>query len=658
MRGIASIFLIWLCPVLASAQDPEIGFAFGRTTYAELDAKSYPADSTAEAYVINEFGNATVNLETNQTIVFSYHVKIKILKASAVERGDIQVLLRQGSGEKETIREVRASSFNHANNRIQESKMESRVFIEKNENYHVAKFAIPNVQVGSVIEYQYVLETTYFWNFIKWEFQTDIPKVRSEYVTTIPANYQYNIALRGYLGLTYRDEDLIPKCISDGTGAHADCAKNTYVIEKIPAFKEEEFMTAKENFISSINFELAEVRGWTGSVSKYTREWKDVDRELDEDQKFGKQLRRGKDIIDGHIDIVAMGETDPLAKGKKVFDFVKFWYSWDGKYSYRSEFGIKKAFDSKTGNVGDINLTLIAALRYAGIKADPVLLATRHIERPTELYPVLSDFNYVIAKVVIGDKEYLLDAVDDFMPFGSIPRRCYNGKGRVMNEKESYWMEIKPTDTDRIVSQMTLKLQDDGSVTGQYTRTYSGYAGVDKRIQFNQHSSEQEYLSKLKANSHVYEITGYQRTIDEDDFSKPVTEKFEIQFTPDQLAGGQFLFNPNLLTGQENSNPFKTETRQFPVDYGVPIDRNLILMFEYPESYEVVSLPEKLGIALPNAGGRCIYGAQADGKKLTINMRTSISKPVFAAEEYPFLRELYARQLQATNTDIIFKKKQ
>ena len=83
------------------------------------------------------------------------------------------------------------------------------------------------------------------------------------------------------------------------------------------------------------------------------------------------QLKKGKDIAT-EIEKLVSASDDKLTKAKKVYDFIKFWYRWNGTYGKYSEFGIKKAFDTKTGNVGDINLSLIAALRFADLDVNPV----------------------------------------------------------------------------------------------------------------------------------------------------------------------------------------------------------------------------------------------------------------------------------------------
>ncbi len=581
-----------------------------------------------------------------------------MLKQSGLEHASVKLYLGQNSaGRKEEVRNIQATSYNIANNRIEESQMDSKaVFRENNkEGTDVVSFAIPNVKVGSIIEYQYILESPFYFKFRRWEFQASIPKLHSEYWTVIPANYNYYVTLRGFQELTDRSSDLILKCISSGNGATADCVRTIYIMKNIPAFREEEYMTAKDNFLSAINFELSEVKHWDGRVDKVTKEWKDADTEMRQDQQFGQQIRKGSDDLEKEIDKVVVGAENPLAKAKKIFDYIKFSYSWNGYYGkYTNDKGIKKAFADKKGNVGDINLSLISALRYAGLDVEPVLLATRENERPIELHPVISDFNYVIAKLNLDGKVYLLDAVDDFLAFGNISEVCYNGKGRVLAEKGSYWMDLRPTDKNRRVIQANLVMSKEGNITGNVSYIHMGYAASDVRREIQELGTE--YLKEFKAQHSNLTIDNYEKVVDED-YSKPVIEKFSVEFAGfDSPEASHFLFNPFIM-GRVERNPFKSETRKFPVDYGVPFDISVLLNLEYPEGVEITSVPDPLAISIPNGGGRYIYNVQNDGKKLAINSAILIAKPVYNSEEYPYLRELYSRMIQAQSTDIIFQKK-
>lgn len=656
MRRLILTILV-LCPLIGFSQE-YYSFPFGKPTFNDFDLKVYPSDTSAAAYVIKELAEAHVDYETNNKIIFTYHVKIRILRKEALGQANVEVLLRKTDDRKEEIRDVVASSFLQVNSQFPESKLSSKdVFMEKNGKYYdVAKFAIPNVQVGSVIEYMYTIVSPYLYNFRGWQFQSDLPKLHSEYWTVIPANYVYNVSLRGSLQLADRKSEIVKECISSGNGSVAECVRNKYVMKNIPAFKEEDFMTAKGNFLSAINFELSEVKHWDGRVDKIAKEWKDADLELKLHQNFGVQIRKAKDVVSNAVDAATAGVSDPLAKAKKVYDMVKFRYSWDGTYGFLSE-SIKRAFDEKKGDVGDINLTLLAALRYAGLNADPVLLATRNIERPTELYPVLSDFNYVIIRLTIGDKAYLLDATDDYYPFGTIPRRCYNGKGRLIADLGSSWLEIKPTDRERKMVQMNLKLGDDGNITGTIQELYYGYAAIDKRLELSEYKSKEEYLEKLKAQTHDFTISNYEQTVDNEDLTKPIVEKYNVEWSGfDSPQSAHLLFNPILIERVEK-NPFKTEERMFPVDYGTPYDLNVTLTMELPANVEVTSVPDRVAIALPASGGRYLYMAQVEPNKLSVSNILSIAKPLYQPEEYPYLRELYSKMIQTQATDIVIQRK-
>ncbi|MDB0613406.1 hypothetical protein PL371_16370 [Tenacibaculum maritimum] len=48
----------------------------------------------------------------------------------------------------------------------------------------------------------------------------------------------------------------------------------------IPAFKEEEYMLSKKNFISRLCFDLISFTQVDGHIKKYTKTWKDADKAL------------------------------------------------------------------------------------------------------------------------------------------------------------------------------------------------------------------------------------------------------------------------------------------------------------------------------------------------------------------------------------------
>jgi transglutaminase-like putative cysteine protease len=650
-------FLIGVFSLIVHCAIAQDEFEFGKIRLSELTISTYGPDTSAAAVILREYGYSAIeNMVEGIVLVHRYHVKIKILTAKGLEHANVSVPLFKKGEQREKFISARASSFNIDEGYIKETQLiPKEIYLETiDKNWEQKKFAIPGVRVGSVIEYEYEVHTPYFYNFKPWEFQSEIPKISSEYIAIIPANFRYNISLRGLLTLKKNESEVLKDRFS-AAGGKADCVKYIWSMQNIPAFYEEEYMTSKRNFLSSINFELLQIEYFDGRKDKITKEWKDVEHELKTADNFGVQLRRGKDIVDDAIEAVIAQELDPRVKAEKIFTFIRNWYDFNDNFSKYTETGIKKAFDSRKGNVGDINLSLIAALRYAGLNVEPMILSTRENGLPVELYPVLSEFNYVVAKLNIGDKVYLLDATDDFLPFGLLPQRCLNGKGRVLGEKESYWYEIKPNERSRQVSTVSLVLGTDGSLNGTIKITYSGYRAAQKRSSVYSHPTVDDYIKEKKNSTTEFEVLNcaFENL---EDLSKPLIETMTIALEDFPLETARsFFFNP-YLGGRWEKNPFHLTERLFPVDFAVPIDETLLFSMEYPADMKVTDIPEKAAFALPNNGGKFLYQGQVNGQKLFLNSSLIISNPIYYAPEYPALKEFFNRVVKVQSSDLVIEK--
>jgi Domain of Unknown Function with PDB structure (DUF3857) len=642
----------------------ELDFEFGRITPFDLKSAVYEKDTSAVAYVLIETGSAYFDTEITYDLIVNYHVRIKILKQEGVDKANVVIPLRKSEKDGEKIITLQASSFNLNGNVVEETRMNTRAIFDEDAGkfYNLKKFTIPNVKVGTIIEYKFTLQTPFIFNFYTWNFQSDIPKKKSEYWAKIPGNYVYNVSLRGALPLSLNTNEIISKCLvvrggegTYGAGTHADCVRYKFAMENIPAFIEEDYMTAKSNFLSAIHFELSEVYYFSGKVNKITKEWKDVEQELRTHKEFGIQLKRGKDLLGDELEKIISAERDSFKIANKIYDFIKESYQWNEVYGIYSEFGVKEAFATKRGNVGDINLTLIAAMKYAGFPVEPMILSTRKNGLPTELHPVISDFNYVIAKIKIAGKTYLLDATDDFMPFGMIPERCFNGKGRVLGEKSSYWYEIKPSEKARVVTMCNLKMDSTGTINGPMQRTYFGYRAATKRKEVQGFRDKQAYENAISNEYGSFKPSAI--TIENlDDLSKPVKESFVIELNDfASSTASNFLFNP-FLSDRIDKNSFKSEKRLYPVDFGIPIEELFVLNIELADNISLSSLPDKVALALPANGGRYVFDIKVEGNRLTLTSMLTINRTVYSAEEYHYIRELYTRMIQAQNIDLIFTK--
>ena len=645
--------LLVIASCLAAPAVAEGDFPFCSVTAQNLKMTSYERDPDAAAVVLNEFGNACF-VEDDMSIVLEYHVRIKIFRKEALSLADVSIPLYRYSiwNKMDYITGLKASSFTLApNGSIVETKLSMKdVMTEKYEEAEIKKFAIPNAVEGGVIELYYELHSPYIFNFREWKFQREIPKVHSEYWTSIPAYYRYNISLIGFLELSKNESTIVERCMSRGIA----CVKSKYAMDNIPAFIEEDYMTAKQNFMAAIRFELSEVHHPTGYVDKVTKEWKDVEEELRQNPRFGAQLRRGEDILEKTLAASIKAEPDKLTRAHRVYEHIVKHFTWNGEVNKYTDLGIRKAYETRTGNVADLNLALVAALRSVDVDADPVILSTRDNAYVTELFPVLSDFNYVVARAVIDGQVHLLDATDPLLPFGMLPFQCLNHKGRVIGYRETSWQEIKTPFNFQQTNHIDLTLSSDGVLTGQIRNTYQGYDALRRRRHIASFRFKEEFRKSLRKEMDEGVLTELE-IVNLEDVEKPLIEEIGVEISAFSDGATQFLLNP-FLVNRTVRNPFVSQERLYPVDFGSTLDERITIIVNFPEGVRLENLPDEVGLVLPGDGGHFMLKAQNEGQRVTIFSRLSTKKALYNHKEYFYLRELFARIVQVQNTDLIFVK--
>ncbi len=648
-RLLPALLLLWF-PALLFAQNGS--FPFGEVPPATLYMKSYKQDTSANAVIIKEFGRTYIDNHVDNPLIHHYHVRIKILNEKGVDKANFTIPLYKNKGGQEILSNVKGRTFNPGEETAR-LRLKDIYTENKSQYLDLAKFTLPNAKTGSVIEVAYDLSSPFIYNFRQWDFQSDIPKMYSEYWAKIPANLEYHISLIGFYKLTKNERSRVDDCLTTFNGGKADCAVLKLGMKDVPAFKEEKYMTAASNFRSSVRFELASVHRFNGSTEELAKTWDDVDHELKTNKSFGIQLKKGINFFKKHLDTLLSDKADSLALAKRIYRFIQQWYSWDGYTGTQCEKGIKDAFEDRKGNVADINLSLIAALQAAKLDACPVLISTRDNGLPHDLFPVISDFNYVLARLTIGPKTYLLDATRPAMPFGVFPVACINGRGRVLyNDKPSEWSPIRAPVARKAIFIAKLQLDDTGAISGTITRSYYGYAALAKREEMHGYNSKEAYLAALRGQWQDLDI------LDDsirylNDPEHPLVEILNIRFKNLQSAGnGGVVFNP-FFQRFIRENPFKLKERHYPVDFGTPEKLYTITSLRYPEEYEIVSVPGKKVLALPENGGRYILNNNTFSNEVVIKTIVDMYKSLYDAEQYMALKEFYNRIIQSQRARLV-----
>ncbi|WP_439131941.1 hypothetical protein [Polaribacter sp.] len=621
-----------------------------QTTLDELKMTVYQKDSTAAAVVLYEHANVYLDPKNDYNTRTDYYYRIKILDKKAFDKANISIDLYK----KKKVKDIKAMTYNISDTGAMHVTPidNDKIFeVEESKNWTAHRFTMPNIKEGSVIEYSYSIISPYL-GIPDWYFQSDIPKIKSEFDAAILGNYKYNVRITGYQKLDKDKPSVNKKCVYlDGIGEGA-CLIYSYGMYNIPAFKEEGYMLSKDNYISHLSFDLESHTDTRGVVEDYTSTWKDADKKFKKiylnNQTSKKSFFRKKIPED-----ILLTKND-LEKAKKIYDFIKNHFTWNDRYWNFEDENVKQAFDAKVGTAGEINLSLYNTLQAAEIESDLVILSTREHGIPTTLYPVIFDFNYLIVKVKIDEKDYYLDATDDFLPFGQVPFRTLNGNARIINyKKESNWVKLQPKYPSVKNVSVKLDMNEEGDFEGSLLLHRQGYeAERQRKILYN--LGDDGFVEKFEQDNPDVEVVDYEVT-DKDNLEKKLQEVFKVNLIMDDDLSDKIRINPFFFDRLEQ-NPFKLKERNYPVDFGYTRKSNFVLSLKIPEHYTITQLPKNFAISLPNKDGLFVLKVVKNNDIVSLYSRIVISKSTFPSNEYFALKEFYKQIIIAENSYIILEK--
>ncbi len=661
-------FLIFLATTSASAQKPPI--KFGDVPIEQIKMNVYAADSSAAAVVLADYGESMIDYSSDQgrfVIKFDRIRRVKIFTKEGYEWGNLTISLYHEGSRVEDISSLKAITYNLENGKVVETKMKNdAVFKEEAEqNLTLMKIAMPNVKEGSVVEITYRLTSPYIYNFQDWDFQTTIPTIYSEYRTRIPEYFSYRKFMQGYLGVTVNESKMENKAFNVTYREKTGIAKTTAVQERVeyvenynrlviqnaPAFKDEPYMTTYRDYISRINYELNTFKLPNEPIQVFNDSWEKLNQNFLKYESFGGVVR-GSGFLKDHVEAAVAGKTDPKEKIGAIYYYVKGLVEWDGQYRKFSDENLRRVVESKKGSSAEINLMLVSMLQKAGISANPVLISTRDHGFVRKELPVETQFNYVIAAAEVDGKFILLDATDRTLPINVLPKRCLNGEGFVISPDKPGWVPISPTKS-RTSASSELSLAGDGTLKGKTQFSHDGYFGQKARKSYFRMGKD-EYVKELQKN-YRWEIQS--NAIDNaDKLSEPMKEVYDIQMNEHiQATGANMYINP-IFVHRLESNPFQSEIRAYPVDYGSPEENLFIVKISIPEGWSVEELPAPKAFVLPANSARYTYNISQNGNVISVTSQLVINKALFSTDEYKPLRDFYTQVVAKQAEQIVLKK--
>ncbi|GHN00015.1 hypothetical protein WSM22_15040 [Cytophagales bacterium WSM2-2] len=614
----------------------------------DMTMKVYPLDSSASAVVLFDYGVSYLSSTANSMALFvERHVRIKILKKEGLDQADIAIRLYHESTTAEILGNLKAVTYNLEGGKIVSTSLSKEgTFKDKfNRNLDQVKFTFPNVKEGSVIEYSYKITSAFIVNFPSWKFQRTIPVRHSEYWAMIPEIFFFEKYLQGYVQVSSYNEEQ-----TNYYGEHVKAQH--YVSKNVPAFKAEPFMTTEDDFVSKVNYALSHYKSSDNVVHDYMGSWeKLVDIYLN-DENFGKVISKSG-FLKEEVDQVTTGKTELLQKIEAISNHIKKNYEWTGvEDNYISS--VKQVMKDKKGSSGDLNLLMASMLDKAGIDVTMVLLSTRDHGMVRESYPMQKQFNYTVCMVKDGDKILLLDATEKYLPFDVLPSRCLNGRGLKVSKTNFGWIPLASKVKDKSFVNVNLTASDNGELKGKVEYSGDGYRANEMRDEYFVKGEEKYKKDFLSGRQWTVEKTEFK---DMEDMTKSAKVSYDLSISEHATSAGEVIYVNPYVSSRIEENPFKSSTREYPVDFGSKIERAYNCKITLPEGFVVDELPQSMALALPDNGGRFIYNISQLGGAIIFTSNFQINKSTFGQMEYAHLREFYNRVVAKQAEQIVLKKK-
>lgn len=641
---------------------------FGKISADDFKQTVYPIDSAANAVIIADIGSTEIvgNNKGSFSLEFKKFMRAHILNKNGYDVANVEIGIYTNGSAEEELASLKAYTYNLENGKVVETKLDVKeaVFKDKiNKRLVIKKFTFPNIKAGSIIEYEYKLNSDFIFNLQPWSFQGEYPCLWSEYNVSMPEFYYYVTLTQGYQPFYIRDrKDRVDNFVlsdnntagaSDRTSFTAGVTDHRWVMKNVPALKEESYTSTLKNHIARIEFQLAELRH-PFTPKNIMGTWPQACSELLKDEDFGFALNRDNGWLSDVVKEAMGNATTDLQKAKNIFAYVRDHMTCTNYNRTQLEKSLKNVLKERNGSEVEINLLLTAMLLKAGFTAEPVMLSTRTHGYTYAMYPLMDRFNYVVSRINLNDTYYYLDASQPRMGFGKLGYDAYNGHARVINEMATPVDFISDSLMERKLTSVFIVNDEKGKLVGSVQQTPGYYESYSLRNRIKDKGKDQLFGDIKKGFNAEIEIKN--PVIDSlDSYEEALRIKYEFDVTSENED--IIYFNP-MLSEAWKENPFKSAERFYPVEMPYAIDETYLLRLDIPAGYVVDELPKQVMVKLNEEDdGMFEFRLSESGGTISLRSRIRLKRAYYMPEEYDLLREFFNLIVKKHNEQIVFKKK-
>lgn len=631
---------------------------FGDIAPAEIQMKTYPKSPKAEAVVLYDMGRSYfTDTDNSFNVIFEKTTRIKVLNPAGISWADIEILFYREGDIYEKVYDIEAYTYNYEDDKLIKSSLNpSNIYDETiNQYWNSKKFAMPDVKPGSIIEYRYKISSPYQFNLRDWEFQWRIPVHYSEYVVRMIPYYDYTYLLQGASKFdvfeSSKDQSYVRPRTAPGVYTNNTIYDMVYkfAMNEVPAFVADDFITSPNDYIIKIDFQLSKINHPNGSTVSVISTWSELVKELLAHRDFGKYVNSAEGIAAKQFDVKAVSRMEPMDRLNYVMNHVKYNFKWNNLNSRYASKSPSSIANDKTGNCADLNLLATGFLNSVGITAYPVLLSTRENGKIKSNYPFLHFFNYVVILAEINGNTILTDATQPLGRNDRIPARCLNDQGLVIRKGDVYWVGLGFDQLSEIDMDFRFSFPSPERVSTKVTLSATEYDALSYRKSYG---NDPELVAK-DLNNDLYTVAQSSITIDNFDKSDDPSSPYTVSYTAEgrvESIGDKIYIRP-FLAEIFSENPFRQETRDYPVDLTYPVRRHYKSLIPVPDGYKIEVLPDKIDV--DNNYITMKYLAVSDEKGITVELLYEFKKAVYGSRDYSFIKFYFGEIAKKGNERIV-----
>ena len=450
-------------------------------------------------------------------------------------------------------------------------------------------FGIPDVQVGSIVEYHFNYDFEDHYIFDSHWVVSDQLFTRSAKFSLKPfpewaVRWSWPAGLPAGTVPPKQDPDNIVRMT-----AH-----------DIPAFQVEDYMPPENELKFRVLF-LYSQEGFESDPAKYWRKY--GKKRNDQLESFVSKRRELESFIAG---VVSPGDSQDV-KLRKIYARVQQFrnINYEPRKSAEEEKRdkqkkIENAVDvlkSGYGTGSDLTWLFVGLARAAGFEASGAVVATRDDYFFQQSRMNSDELNSSIAIVKVDGKDMYFNPGAAFVPFGLLPWKETGVNGLKLNKDGGAWIETPlPLSADsQITRKADFKITDEGALEGKVTVTYTGLEACTRRQEWRNQDAEarKKYLEEvLKDYVPASMDVDLKNQPDWESSEKPLVAEYEVKIPGWVSSAGRRALMPAGIFCSTEKRIFTHTNRVNPVYFQFPFRKTDDVTVELPAGWKIGSVPK------------------------------------------------------------------